>query len=235
MSDTDSLTRQVVGATDPAQSIQACWSDIGVYGKGNCPELAKFIHCRNCPVYSSAGSQLLTRPLPADYRRQWTEHFTQQKKLAAQTNASALLFRISAELLALPTHAFQEVTEKRRIHSLPHRRQGIVFGLTNIRGELLVCVSLGHLLGIEKLPSLQALRTAYTRLLVANWEGARFVFPVDEVFGTHRFNLHDLKEPPATVARSNPSYTQGLLSWGNKVVGFLNGDLLFSALNRSLS
>ena len=65
--------------------------------------------------------------------------------------------------------------------------------------------------------------------------GSWFVFPVDEVFGTHRFNLHDLKEPPATVAKSNPSYTQGLLSWGNKVVGFLNGDLLFSALNRSLS
>ncbi len=235
MSDSASTNQQAVTAPELGQDVQACWSEIGVYGKGSCPELANFIHCRNCPIYSTAAAQLLTRPLPADYRRQWTEHFTQQKKRAPQTNASALLFRIGAELLALPTQALQEVTEKRRIHSLPHRRQGIVLGLVNIRGELLVCVSLGHLLRIEKLPSLQTLRSTHARLLVTNWESSRFVFPVDEVFGTHRFNLHDLKQPPATVARSNPNYTQGLLSWGNKAVGFLSAELLFSALNRSVS
>ena len=36
----------------------------------------------------------------------------------------------------------------RLIHSLPHRRQGIVLGLVNVRGELLICVSLARLLGI---------------------------------------------------------------------------------------
>ncbi len=217
------------------KEVQACWSEIGVYGNGTCPELKKFIHCRNCSIYSNAGARLLSRPLPDDYRRQWTEHFTQQKKLAPQTNTSALLFRISGELLALPTQAFQEVAEKRRIHSLPHRREGIVLGLANIRGELLVCASLGHLLGLEKLSSLDALRFSYARLLVANWDGTRVVFPVDEVYGTQRFNSRDLKPPPATVAKSNSTYTQGIFLWGEKTVGFLDADLLFSGLNRGLS
>src|SRR5438045_1523494 len=129
----------------------ACWHKIGVYGDGSCPELKRFIHCRNCPVYSNAGLQLLDRPLPADYRRERTAHFAQEKKLPPPARTSALLFRLAAEWLALPTHAFQEVAERRPIHSLPHRRQGPVLGLVNIRGELLICVALGRLLGLGKI------------------------------------------------------------------------------------
>ena len=183
-------------------------------GNASCPELQKFVHCRNCPVYSNAAVQLLDRPLLPQYRREWTEHFAQPKQLAAPAKTSALLFRISAEWLALPTQAFQEVAEHRLVHSLPHRRQGIVLGLVNIRGELLICVSLGHLLGLERIPRRpKRPRRTYDRLLVTNWDGNRLVFPADEVRGIHRFQTSELKEPPATLAKSNLSYTQGLLSW----------------------
>ena len=215
--------------------LQACWSSIGVYGDRSCSQLEQHIHCRNCPVYSAAGVQLLNRPLPADYRQEWTEHFSRQKKRAPQAHLSAVLFRLNTEWLALPTHVFQEVAEQRRIHSLPHRRQAIVLGLTNIRGELLICVSLGHLLGLERLPSRDALRVSHHRLLVANWDGRRLVFPVDEISGTHRFNLEDLSEPPATVAKSGHSFTKGLFHWQSHAVGFLDAGPLFSALDRSLS
>ena len=179
--------------------------------------------------------QLLDRPLLPQCRREWTEHFAQPKKLAAPARTSALVFRINAEWLALPTQAFQEVAERRPVHSLPHRRQGIVLGLVNIRGELLICVSLGHLLGLERTPSGQTRRRTYDRLLVANWDGNRLVFPADEVRGIHRFQMSELKEPPATLAKSNLSYTQGLLPWQGRTVGFLDADLLFSSLNRSLT
>src|SRR5882724_2541617 len=130
--------------------LRTCWSEIGVQGDGSCPKLQEFIHCRNCPVYSNAGVQLLNRPLPPDYRQEWTEHFARKKKTAAPARISAVLFRIESEWLALPTPAFQEVAERRLIHSLPHRRSGLVLGLANIRGELLICVSLSRLLGLEK-------------------------------------------------------------------------------------
>jgi chemotaxis-related protein WspD len=216
------------------QNSEACWQSIGVYGNGQCRELQRFIHCRNCPVYSHSALRLLDRPLPTDYRAEWAAHFAREQKHSPRTRTSAVLFRIDAEWLALPTYAFQEVAERRRTHSLPHQRQGIVVGLVNIRGELLICVSLGRLLGLEK-TSRQTIRTTYDRLLVTNWEGSRLVFPVDEVHGTHKFEANEVHDPPATVAKSRPSYTHGIFLWHQRPVGLLDPSLLFSALNRSLT
>src|ERR1051326_626571 len=243
MSETDSSTTKdeisKLRSSDPTipaiENHDACWQSIGVYGAGSCRELQKFVHCRNCPVYSHSALRLLERPLPQDYRAEWTAHFAKEQKLAPPVKTSAVLFRINAEWLALPTGAFQEVAERRRTHSLPHQRQSVVVGLVNVRGELLICVSLARLLGLEKPSPRQTIRTTYDRLLVTNWEGSRLVFPVDEVHGTHRFEASEVQEPPATVAKSQPSYAQGVFLGQQKSVGLLDPSLLFSALNRSLS
>lgn len=221
---------------DPATAVtEACWNEIGVQGNASCPRLQEVIHCRNCPVYSSAGMRLLDRPLLPEYRRAWTAHFAQKKALPAPAKTSALLFRVNAEWLALPAQAFQEVAERRLVHSLPHRRQGIVLGLVNVRGELLICVSLAHLLGLDQTSSRGPRGSTYDRLLVTNWRGHRFVFPADEVRGIHRFQTPELAEPPATLARSRLSFTQGILHWQGQAVGLLNADLLFSSINRNLT
>src|SRR5436853_1228295 len=86
--------------------VTACWLEIGVYGKGSCVELKKHIHCRNCPVYSSAGVRLLDRPLPEGYRWDWTLHFAQEKqKGLPPARTSVVIFRIDSEWLALPARA----------------------------------------------------------------------------------------------------------------------------------
>jgi len=215
--------------------IGSCWNELGVYGNGRCPQLQQFIHCRNCPIFASAGAQLLNRPLPTTYRAEWTEHFAVKARPRERSTASAVSFRLEQEWLALPTQALQEVAERRQIRSLPHRRQGAILGLVNVRGELLLGISLGHLLGLTPQVSATRLRTSYHRLLVANWNGQRFAFPVDEVRGPHRFQAGDLKPPPAAIARSTGSYTQGVLVCEERAVGLLDADLLVSALNRSLT
>ena len=43
--------------------IEDCWNKIGVWGNQECPELERVIHCRNCPVYSSAAARLLDENL----------------------------------------------------------------------------------------------------------------------------------------------------------------------------
>jgi len=218
-----------------AVDIQACWNEIGVHGNGSCWQLQKFILCRNCPVYASAGVRLLDRPAPPEYRRECKEHFARDRRLTTPHQDSAVIFRISAEWLALPTQALQEVAERQLIHSLPHRRHGVVLGLANIRGELLICVSLGHLLALENPMPRGTLRTIHQQLLVVNWDGDRFVFPVDAVGGIHRFDPRHLQGPPATLAKSKFSYSRGILSWEQKSVGLLDPGLLFSSLNRSLA
>jgi chemotaxis-related protein WspD len=217
--------------------------------------LLRLVHCRNCPVYAAAAIQLLDRPVIADYRREWSEHYAAERKLTAPAKTSVVIFRISSEWLALPTQAFQEVAERRVMHTLPHRRRDLVLGLVNVRGELLVCISLGQWLGLAEPGAgrkpetgnpkleiqfplspfqLSALPRA-DRLLVANWEGHRIAFPVEEVHGIHRVYWEQLREPPATIAKSMHTYSRGVFSWRDHTVGFLDAEVLFSMLNRSLS
>lgn len=214
---------------------QACWNRIGVYGDHSCPELQTFTHCRNCPIHSEAAAQLLNRTPPPGYRHAWTEHYAQVKSEVAPGKISALVFRVNLEWLGLPAQALHEISPSRPIHSLPHRRRGIVRGLVNIRGELLVCASLGALLGMEARSQSDTSRIGGERLLVAGWEGSRLVFPVDEVHGLHRFDSQQITDPPATVAKASVSFTRGIFAWRERSVGFLDPGLLFSALNRSLA
>lgn len=211
-----------------------CWNRIGVFGDGSCKELPAAVHCRNCPVYAAAGARLLERRAPDGYQRQWTEYFSRERKRPAPGRISAVIFRIGAAWLALSTKAFLEVTERRAIHSLPHRRNGIVLGVTNVRGELLVCVSLAKLLGLDD-SAAAAPGEPNKRLVVAEWQGDLVTFPVSEVDGVHRFQPQDMQEVPPTIARANPSLTQAILDWKNLKVGCLDEDSLFSAINRSLA
>jgi len=221
--------------TNLAPAIHDCWNTIGVGGDHSCRELTRHIHCHNCPVHSAAAAQFLDRPLTPDYRREWTDHFAREKKIATPAKTSAIIFRINGEWLGMPTQAFQEIAERRGLHSLPHRRRGVVLGIVNIRGELLICASIGKLLGLDATALIKRQIAVFDRLLVANWNGQRFAFPVDEVHGVHRFHSADLREPPATVARSGFNCAIGVFPWRNYTVGFLDPESLFAALNRNLS
>jgi len=215
--------------------VDDCWSRIGVAGDGSCPELEKHYHCRNCPVYAAAGAQLLERSLSQDYRRDWALHFSRPKTALAPGAISVVLFRVGTEWLALPTSSFLEVAELRKVHSIPHRRKGTLLGLVNVRGELVVCLSLAKVLGLKHAAKADGERTVYERLLVASWQSHRVVFPVDEVHGVHRFDPDQLREPPATLSKSGTSYTKGVLPWQGRLTICLDAELLFPALSESIA
>jgi chemotaxis-related protein WspD len=217
-----------------ALEISSCWNRVGVYGDRSCAELPKHIHCRNCPVYSAAGLSLLSRPLPAGYRQESTARLAHQRTRPEPSTSSAVVFRIAKDWLAIPTRVLQEVAERRQLHSLPHRRGGIVLGLANIRGELLVCVSLAHFLELENTASRETLRATYHWLLAVNWEGERCAFPVHEVHGPYRLPFQELNRSAASLARSKSVYTPNLIHWEQRTVGLLNPQALFPGLNRKL-
>jgi chemotaxis-related protein WspD len=220
-----------------APAPDACWNRIGVHGDGTCIELAVQVHCRNCPVYSRNARLLLDRARVHDLAAT-TRLFAAHKQTAERGERSAFLFRVGSEWLALSTTALDEVADLRPIHSLPHRRSGVVLGLANVRGELIVCVSLAQLLGIEPLTEdLHARgqsRVALRRLLVVRERGLRLAFPVDEVHGTQRYDEAELKPAPSTVARASASYSRAVLPWEERAVGLLDEELLFHSLNRNL-
>ena len=215
--------------------LDDCWSRIGNMGDASCPELEKHIHCRNCPVYAAAGAKLLERSVSQSYRQEWALHFARPKAAPKPGAISVVLFRIGPEWLALPTRAFQEVAERRKVHSIPHRRKSTLLGLVNVRGELVVCVSLASVLAIKHSTPAGNGRAVYERLLVASWDSQRVVFPVDEVHGVLRFDPDQLRDPPATLSKSGTSYTKGVLPWQNRLAMCLDAELLFPALSASLA
>jgi chemotaxis-related protein WspD len=225
-----------VASTSPG-IVNACWATIGVRGDGSCPELKQYVHCRNCPVYSAGAMQVLDGEAPDDDIARRTSHFARPEHLKEPDTQSIVIFRVGSEWLALPAACVTEVANLRPIHGLPHRPSGVVLGLASVRGELLICVSIGHMLGVEPSAGVdqKVRRTAHPRLLVIRHEQVRAVCPVDEVHGIHRFHPRELKEVPATVARATATYSKMLLPWQEHSVGLLDHELLFHSLKRSVA
>jgi chemotaxis-related protein WspD len=211
--------------------VTDCWKRIGIWGDRSCPELRQHLHCRNCPVYAAGAMRLLDAEVPDSYLASHATHYAQAKRDSRQGSRSAVIFRLASEWFALSTAVFREVAPLRAVHSLPHRRDRIVTGLTNIRGELLVCVSLVTTLGLSG--ETGAGPTA--RLAVVSRDGDRFVFVADEVGGLFRFEESELSPVPATLAHAQATYTRGMLAWRDRPVGVIDDQLLFYTLNRSLS
>jgi chemotaxis-related protein WspD len=224
-------------ATIAVDVLNDCWNRIGVRGDGSCPELARHINCSNCPVHAAAALHLLDRSAPVDYLAECT-HMAAEASAAARTNvASAVIFRIGGEWLALPTPVFREVIVLPRIRSLPHRQAGIVQGIANVRGELLICVSLAAVLNLELHGAHPAGRERSTpgRLVVIGGDGQRLGFGVDEMHGVHRYDPGTLQAVPSTVARAAATYSKAILSWQDRAVGLLDDELLLYTFNRSLT
>ncbi|NHZ96393.1 chemotaxis protein CheW [Massilia sp. CCM 8734] len=212
-----------------------CWNKIGVQGDRTCPELEKVIHCRNCPVYSAAAARLLDSDLPEGYVDERTGHYAQPQRDALQATGAFTLFRIGAEWLCLPAAAVTEVAGMRAIHVLPHRPP-VVLGVANVRGALLICVSLAHLLGVEQdAVVMEGEAISYRRLVVLAGEQGRLVFPVDEMHGIERFSPEALQPVPATLDKAASTYTSAMLAWGERSVGCLDAGLVLYGLQKGLA
>ena len=212
-----------------------CWNQIGVWGDRNCPELLTHSHCRNCPVYATAGRKLLEREAPAGYRDELTHSLAQQKDEQAVNTMSIGIFRLKGEWLALPAYLFIEITEPAPIHTLPHRSNNVLLGVVNIRGEIHICISLSEFLGLEATASRQTISPIiYQRMVVVEKESDRWVFLVDEMYGVQRINPDELQNVPTTVSKTTGTYTTAIINWQNTSVSYLDEELLFYTLNKKL-
>ena len=212
-------------------------TDLGGNGQPS-PELEMPRHGRDTALQAQIARRLLDRPLPPGYREEWTRLFAKPvRDDAEQALATVLIFRLGAEWLGLPAEACQEIAEPRPIHSLPHRRSTAVRGIVNVRGELLVCVSLSELLGIdaEAAPRTGERIASFRRLVVTGAEGRRSAFEADEVHGLHSFERRSLGEAPATIGKAATSVVTGVLSWNERAVGCLDSAKLGELIDRSIA
>ncbi len=230
-----------------------CWNRIGVSGDRTCPELETHIHCRNCPVFADAARTFFDRQAPEGYLAEWTDWLAAapapgeapEDDSSSATRGevvSLLIFRLLGEWLAVATRSVAEVTTPRPVHRIPHRSNEILVGLVNLRGQLQLCISLHGLLGVEgdgstagekaDAESTIAATAPKPRLVVLRDRDRNetWVFPADEVIGIHRVARSRLSAVPATLANPAVSYSQSVLPWEGKSVGFLDEQRIFAAL-----
>src|SRR5450432_1813755 len=186
----------------------------------------------------ASAARLLDREVPDESLRDSTAHVAAKKTVVELGTKSVVIFRIGTEWLALPTDVLQEIGDRCTVRRLPDHRGGILSGLVNVRGELLLCVALGVVLGLDK--AAEGQRTAKSnsaeRLMICKRSDARLAFQVNEVHGLHRYHPRDLRSPPATLAKAAVGiYTLGVVSWKDTIVGCLDDELLFYTLNKGLA
>lgn len=234
-------------ATMQTPILNDCWNQIGVMGDRSCRELKTVIHCHDCPVYAAVGDSLLEREPPANYINEWIDILAETTSEAEESESntalvlaeeaiSIMIFRLGTQKLALPVRILQEVTHPCLIQPLPHRSNQLFLGLVNIRGETLLCASLSHLLNLES-PQEKATATPVEntkRMMVAGQSEEKWVFPVDEVYGTYRFHLSELRDAPVVITKATEAYTQGVIHWEGDKVNYLDSELLFYTLNHKI-
>lgn len=217
--------RAVASAADVAVPQSAvpppdCWRTIGISGDRSCPELERFIHCRNCPVVADAARAFFDRPAPEGYLESWRHVLEQPEVEADPRSKSVLIFRLGDEWLALPATVLVEISPPRRVHRLPHARNAVLEGLVNIRGQLRPCIDLAGLLGLRRTPDPEGMDDR--RLLVVDRRGDCWVLAVDEVAGVHRVPQSSLRDVPATVSAGPLQATTALFVSHDRTVGLLD-------------
>ncbi len=222
-----------------------CWRIVGVSGDRTCPELERFIHCRNCPVLAEAARGFFDRPAPPGYLEAWQTVLEEPDERPDADAMSLLVFRIDTEWLALPASALVEVTPIRRVHAVPHRGGTPLAGLVNIRGRLELCMSLHAVLGLPGGPTSVAGHDqpphgeeGVPRLLVVERQQMRsmqrWVLGVDDVAGVKRVPRSSFRKVPATVGQSASRCSAALFDDEERCVALLDEERLFDALDRSV-
>lgn len=224
--------------SDDLTKIDDCWNRIGVWSKSNrtCEQLDQYVHCANCPVFSAAGRQLLNNVPPTGYLNEWAEFLSAEQAQKERNTSSVIMFRLGDEWFGMPTSLVDEVVPIRNIHRIPHRKNAILRGLVTIRGELQICVSMGTLMNVSRgeISGTNVVKGIYERLMVISLNGARYAFPVSEVKGVHRYSMSAMMDAPATAMNCSVHFLKGMLDVDNKLVGVIDQELLFSALDRGI-
>jgi chemotaxis-related protein WspD len=216
-----------------------CWNRIGVGGDRSCPELATYVHCQNCPVFSEAGRRFLDSEPPHGYLEEWTARLAEDKDEENADVQGVVLFRLGGEWLALPASALHEVISLRPIHRIPFHG-GLLAGVVNVRGELHLAIRMDSVLGLSQSteangePSSSGAVKTVPRLLVAGRDNETWVFRVDEVDRVHRLAMRSLKPVPPTLGRAASRFTRGVFRLHDRAVGLLDEGRLFEALRTSV-
>lgn len=179
--------------------------------------------------FSSTLNELFERAPEAAYLEMWTKVLSQDREASTGDNVqSIVVFRIGKDWLGLSTQVFSEIAEMRVIRKIPHRSNGVLKGIVNLRGQLRLCVDLAMLLDIKKEAGKDA--DPHRQMVAISQNEDVWVFAVEQVLGVFICEMSTLRNVPVTLLRSGRNFLKGILTVEDKHVSLLDEDLLFYCL-----
>jgi chemotaxis-related protein WspD len=143
--------------------------------------------------------------------------------------ARVFLARAGLEWAALPASMVEAALPLGPVHAVPYLSSPVFLGLANVEGELLPCVCLAALLGLEPDAAARS-----PRLVAVATQKGRFVLKVCEAAGIREHDPAAATPPPDTVARSPRSVIAAVIQADGRTAGLADPALLEAALARSL-
>jgi chemotaxis-related protein WspD len=213
--------------------MNACWKVIGVFGDRSCDVLLQVAHCRNCRTYAAAGRLLLNRDAPEGFTEEWTARVAQEKERSASVLFAAVVFRLRDAWYALRTEALEEVMPDRPVQWVPHRSGGGILGVVNVHGELLLCVDMAVVMGLEEKGTERA--AGRRRFMVCGGgHTGRFAFAADEIRGVVQVEEAQLQPAPATIGKAASTLVEQVILLGDETVGLLNDGRFFEQVEKMI-
>ncbi|MDQ6978647.1 MAG: chemotaxis protein CheW [Mariprofundaceae bacterium] len=200
--------------TKSEDGLVDCWNRMGVWahGKTSCPELAHVSHCRNCLVYIRAGRHKLDQVVPADYDMAWVNMWLNDQGDGAQKTLQRLLvFHLGQDdYFALPLAQVVEVLPMREANLIPHTNQHILRGLTHVRGELCLYISLCG--ALSRPPIVLTDDMQHKRLICIHIKGHSALFAVTQIHGIAAYQPASLQPLPDSLPVQQRQLCQGIIS-----------------------
>ncbi len=189
------------------------------------------------PVVAAAVERASIRPSPPPPAkpRQRLSSLVQREQSDLGETRSILVFRLGEEWFGLATGSLVEVAPMNPIHSLPHQRSRALQGVTNVRGALVACLSLGELLDLEPGAAPVSERRVVPRMLIISAAGGPVVAPVEEVDGIHAIPLARILPPNHADGQASRRHVAGVLQWRERSITLLDEGPLLQAVARSLA
>jgi chemotaxis signal transduction protein len=187
--------------------------------------------------HGGALDRLLDKPVSLQDLAAGAEDAAATADSLARGTVGVLLFKLGDETLAIPAKALRRITTHTRTSPIPRRTGGILRGLCNIRGELVLCADIRRMLGLPTRDSEEksAEGPDSRRMVVIGPADASWVFEADCLVGVERIDPGALIPAPMTVEHAIGAFVSGLAEVGGSRVTVLDADRILAGFKAGLA
>jgi chemotaxis-related protein WspD len=186
------------------------------------------------PAHTDAILRLLDKPVDRANLEAGAALAARPVEMGSGRGVRLLLFRIGEETGALHARVLRRVTPFARATPIPHRTAGVLRGVCNIRGELVLCADLHRLLGLPPREEGGATIDA-RRMVVIGTADNSWAFEVDALMGVESVDPATFRAPPVTVEYAIGDFTLNVTEIAGRCVTILDAERILAGFKAGLT